>query len=189
MSSLHSSGRCWHPRASRRQGTSRTGPSTCARPCGSTRSPSASRRVGTSIRDRGPGQHRGGGGVSRGYRFLAPSTAISILDKTRSKPWGINGGGEGDSNHIAQNPSAANEIVKGGSFNTPGEGEVLVNNTGGDGGWGDHPYRRDPEIVDRAVRSGFVPLEAARDCYGLVVDPRTSAVDGEATSELRKEKR
>lgn len=165
MSSLHSSGRCRHPRASRPQGRSRTSPSTCARSGGITRSTSASRRIGTTIRDCGPGQHRGGAGVSHAYRCLGPSTAKSVLQKT----WGIDGGGEGYSNHIDLNPVIPSKIVEG-------------------GGWGD-TYERDPALVAREVWNGIVSLEAARAPYVAVVDPHTPAVDGEATADLRTRKR
>jgi N-methylhydantoinase B len=132
----------------------------------------------------GPGKYRGGVGVSRAYRFLAPSTAIAIVYKTRTKPWGIDGGFEGDNNHIVINPGSQDEIVKGGSYNTLDKDEVLVNNTGGGGGWGD-PYERDPALVAQDVRNGFVSFEAARDRYGVVIDPQTFRLDGGATYELR----
>jgi N-methylhydantoinase A len=35
--------------------------------------------------------HRGGAGVSRAYRFTAPSTGICLVYKTRTKPWPIGG--------------------------------------------------------------------------------------------------
>ncbi|MGF1617716.1 MAG: hydantoinase B/oxoprolinase family protein, partial [Acidimicrobiia bacterium] len=133
----------------------------------------------------GAGQHRGGVGVSRAYRFLAPSTAISILYKTKSKPWGINGGLEGDNNHIVLNPGTSNEVVQGGSYNTLAKDDVLVNNTGGGGGWGD-PHRRDPKLVADDVRNGFVSLRAAKDQYGVVVDPEAFTVDDDATAQLRE---
>ena len=62
--------------------------------------------------------------------------------------------------------------------------EVLVNDTGGGGGWGD-PFERDPAAVADDVRNGFVSVEAARRDYGVVVDAATFAVDEAATAELR----
>lgn len=132
----------------------------------------------------GLGQFRGGVGVSRVYRFNAPTTAISILYKTKSAPWGINGGGEGDPNHIVINPGTEQEERKGGSYNLLPADTALANNTGGGGGWGD-PRQRDPQKVARDVRNGFVSPESAQRDYGVALNPDTLEVDEPATAALR----
>ena len=132
----------------------------------------------------GPGKHRGGVGISRVYRFLAPSTAISVLYKTVSAPWGINGGKEAEPNHIVIDPGTENEERKGGSYNFLEAGQVLANNTGGGGGWG-NPFERDPALVAKDVRNGFVSVEAAERDYGVAVDPETFRVDTTRTATLR----
>jgi N-methylhydantoinase B len=120
----------------------------------------------------GAGRHRGGVGVGRSYRFTAPSTGICIVYKTKTRPWPIAGGREGDNNHIVLNPGTPSERVTGGSYNLLDTGEVLVNNTGGGGGYGD-PLERDPAAVAADVRNGFVSVGAALRDYGVVVDPAT----------------
>ena len=132
----------------------------------------------------GPGKHRGGVGISRVYRFLAPATAISILYKTKSPPWGINGGKEADPNHVVIDPGTENEERKGSSYNFLEAGQVLANNTGGGGGWG-NPFERDPALVAKDVRNGFVSVEAAERDYGVAVDPATFSVDTVRTATLR----
>ena len=132
----------------------------------------------------GPGKHRGGVGISRVYRFLAPATAISVLYKTVSPPWGINGGREAEPNHIVIDPGTENEERKGGSYNFLEAGQVLANNTGGGGGWG-NPFERDPALVAKDVRNGFVSVEAAERDYGVAVDPATFSVDTVRTATLR----
>ena len=132
----------------------------------------------------GPGKHRGGVGISRVYRFLAPATAISVLYKTVSPPWGINGGKEAEPNHIVIDPGTENEERKGGSYNFLEAGQVLANNTGGGGGWG-NPFERDPALVAKDVRNGFVSVEAAERDYGVAVDPATFGVDTVRTATLR----
>ena len=132
----------------------------------------------------GPGKHRGGVGVSRAYRFLAPTSAISILYKTISPPWGLEAGRPAKPNRIVVNPGTEAEQVKGGGLNQLAAGEVLVNDTGGGGGWGD-PFERDPEAVADDVRNGFVSLGAARTDYGVVLDETTLAVDVAATAGAR----
>jgi N-methylhydantoinase B len=132
----------------------------------------------------GPGEHRGGVGVGRAYRFLAPSTGICLVYKTRSKPWSIAEGREGTSNHVVLNPGTDREVVKGGSYNLLQVDEVLVNNTGGGGGYG-HPFRRNPARVADDVRNGFVSIEAAERDYGVSLDPRTFEVDTAGTERIR----
>ncbi|GAA5087353.1 N-methylhydantoinase B [Thermocatellispora tengchongensis] len=132
----------------------------------------------------GPGLHRGGVGVGRTYRFTAPSTGICLVYKTKTEPWAIGGGRPGKPNQIVLNPGTEREVVQGGSYNRLEAGEVLVNNTGGGGGYGD-PFLRDPARVARDVRNGFVSVEAAARDYGVAVDPATFEVDAEATARLR----
>ncbi len=56
----------------------------------------------------------------------------------------------------------------------------------GGGGWGS-PLRRDPEAVRRDVVNELVSPEAARDVYGVVLEPGTLAIDDAATAERRRE--
>ncbi|CCH77465.1 5-oxoprolinase (ATP-hydrolyzing) [Nostocoides japonicum T1-X7] len=133
----------------------------------------------------GAGAHRGGVGVGRAYRFTAPSTGICMTYKTRTRPWGIGEGREADNNHVIINPGRPDEVVKGPSYNHLATGDVLVNNTGGGGGWG-HPFDRDPALVARDVRNEFVSVAAAARDYGVVVDPTTFAIDSAATATLRR---
>ncbi|MEO3857997.1 hydantoinase B/oxoprolinase family protein [Acrocarpospora sp. B8E8] len=132
----------------------------------------------------GPGRFRGGVGVGRTYRFTAPSTGICLVYKTRTKPWAIGEGRPGENNHIVLNPGTDREVVQGGGYNHLEAGEVLVNNTGGGGGFG-HPFEREPERVARDVRNGFVSAAAAARDYGVAVDPDSHDVDAAATRRLR----
>lgn len=134
----------------------------------------------------GPGLHRGGVGVSRAYRFLAPSSGICLVYKTKTAPWPVAGGRPGDSNHIVLNPGTEREVRQGGGYNNLDAGEVLVNSTGGGGGYG-NPFERDPNRVRVDVRNGFVSVTAAAREYGVVVSPDTFEVDVDATARLRAE--
>ena len=128
----------------------------------------------------GAGEHRGGVGVSRVYRFTAPSTAICIVYKTASPPWAVAGGHEGVPNQIVVNPGTDREKRMAGSYNALEEGEVLANNTGGGGGYG-NPQLRDPSRVADDVSNGYVSVDAAERDYGVIVDPITFLVDESAT--------
>lgn len=133
----------------------------------------------------GAGTHRGGVGVGRVYRFTAPSIGICLVYKTKTKPWSIGGGLEGDNNHVILHPGTDREVVQGGSYNHMAAGDVLVNNTGGGGGYG-NPLLREPSRVAHDVRNGFVSVAAAERDYGVVVDPSSFLVDVPATSSRRE---
>jgi len=77
-------------------------------------------------------------------------------------------------------------VVQGGSYNRLQTDDVLVNNTGGGGGYGD-PFERDPGRVAADVRNGFVSLGSAEREYGVVLDPSTFEVDSAATARLRED--
>jgi N-methylhydantoinase B len=132
----------------------------------------------------GPGRNRGGVGVSRVYQFTAPSKAICLVYKTKTKPWALDGGMEAVSNSMIVNPGTEGEADRSGQVNFLEVGETLSNNTGGGGGYGD-PFERDPSRVASDVRNGFVsPGSALRD-YGVVVDESTFEVDVTATAQRR----
>jgi N-methylhydantoinase B len=133
----------------------------------------------------GAGLYRGGVGVGRSYRFTAPSSGICLVYKTKTKPWAIEGGLEGDNNHVILNPGTDREVVQGGSYNHLAAGDVLVNNTGGGGGYG-NPMLRDPSAVARDVRNGFVSVLAAERDYGVLIDPLTFKVDDTKTASRRE---
>jgi N-methylhydantoinase B len=66
------------------------------------------------------------------------------------------------------------------------EGDRLVFETAGAGGWGD-PLLRPAERVRVDVERGFVSAEEAEEFYGVVLVPEADGypVDDEATSSLR----
>lgn len=131
----------------------------------------------------GAGKYRGGVGVSRVYRFTAPATGICLVYKTKTKPWSIAGGHEGEPNRIVLNPDTPREVIQGGSYNHLEANDVLVNATGGGGGFG-VPFERDPAAVANDVRNGFVSPERAERDYGVSVGA-DFAVDFARTEQLR----
>ncbi|OGA48572.1 MAG: hypothetical protein A3G25_14670 [Betaproteobacteria bacterium RIFCSPLOWO2_12_FULL_63_13] len=64
------------------------------------------------------------------------------------------------------------------------KGDVLVKISGGGGGVG-LPTERPVELVALDVKDGMVSVQAARDIYGVAVDPRSFRVDEEETRRLR----
>ncbi|MCL4181827.1 MAG: hydantoinase B/oxoprolinase family protein [Burkholderiaceae bacterium] len=63
-------------------------------------------------------------------------------------------------------------------------GDVIDKRSSGGGGVGS-PWERDPEMVREDVENELVSLQAARDVYGVVIDPQTLKVDHGKTSDLR----
>ena len=88
----------------------------------------------------GRGEHRGGDGVRRALRILAPSGVVSVIsDRRRHAPAGLSGGQDG---HVGRNvvvrrgreetlPSKVTRPVR--------RGDVVVIETPGGGGWGVAP--------------------------------------------------
>ena len=87
---------------------------------------------------------------------------------------------------VVFDPWTENEERKGGSYNFLEAGQVLANNTGGGGGGWGNPFERDPALVAKDVRNGFVSVEAAERDYGVAVDPATFSVDTARTATLRR---
>jgi N-methylhydantoinase B len=151
-----------------------------------TKAPILVERYGLRQDSAGPGQHRGGLGVSRAYRFLANSTALTLVKKTKTKPWGMAGAKEGENGHIILRPGTDRETLTGAVYEQMEAQDVLVNNSGGGGGWGD-PLRRDPQKVLADVRNDYVSLSSAREDYGVIIQPDTLELDLAATNALRQQ--
>jgi N-methylhydantoinase B len=62
----------------------------------------------------GPGEHRGGLGVSRTFCLLASGSALTLVKKTKTKPWGMAGGRDGENGHVILWPGTEREVVTGG---------------------------------------------------------------------------
>jgi N-methylhydantoinase B len=150
-----------------------------------TKSPMIIESYGYRPDSAGPGRNRGGVGVSRVYRFTAPSKAICLVYKTKSRPWALDGGSESVPNAMIVNPGTKDEVDRSGQVNFLQAGDVLANNTGGGGGYG-HPFERDPKRVSTDARNGFVSVVAAARDYGVVLDASTFIVDAEATARARE---
>jgi N-methylhydantoinase B len=137
----------------------------------------------------GPGQWRGGLGLTREVRIQAPDARLSVLaEKANLPPFGVCGGGSGAPNRFwvrrgdrAIQPSPLPGKV---SAFPMAPDDVLVMESSGGGGFGD-PTERDPVQVAADVSEGYVTLEAARAVYGVVL--AQGEVDVGATARRRAE--
>jgi N-methylhydantoinase B len=138
----------------------------------------------------GAGKFRGGLGLDVHVRnFVEGRWNMHAPARIDNPPWGLWNGKPGHSSKYliklpgdnAFNEKEANRLP------TPPETEVIVRSNGG-GGWGD-PLERDPERVRWDVIEGYVTVEHARDDYGVVLDPKSYAIDQAATEKLRAQLR
>jgi N-methylhydantoinase B len=65
-------------------------------------------------------------------------------------------------------------------------GDAYVLRSGGGGGYG-FAWERPADSVAEDVRQGYVGIDAAAEHYGVVVDPKSFAVDQTATDKRRAE--
>ena len=143
----------------------------------------------TSLREDsgGPGRWRGGLGLVRAVRILAPSTQLSVLaEKAVLPPFGVCGGFAGACNRFyvrRDGVAIAPSPLPGKVSAFPIEhGDVLMMESSGGGGFGD-PLERDLAAVAADVAEGYVTREGAAEIYGVVW--RGDAIDAPATAARR----
>ena len=134
----------------------------------------------------GAGKNRGGLGLDVTIRNLVDAKWNLIRPRRNlCPPWGLNGGKPGTNGDYLVREPGDNDFHTTEAFMhpVPKDTRVIVR-TGGGGGWGD-PYQRDPEKVRWDVVEGLVSVDVARRDYGVVLDPKTYAIDAAATAKLR----
>jgi N-methylhydantoinase B len=134
----------------------------------------------------GPGKYRGSCGLRKDIRFLGERGSVSNLsDRHRFKPPGLFGGESGALGRTVLNPGDAEEQDLHAKAIYPlAHGDLVSLRVSGSGGYGD-PRQRDPALVGRDVALGYVSIEKARECYGVVIDPASGVVDVAATTLVR----
>ena len=138
----------------------------------------------------GAGEWRGGMGTIYRWRVDAPGIAAAHFgggNRPATAPFGLEGGLAAPHHRLSLRKGTGEVIeVDTESFYNLEENDVYEIYESGGGGYGD-PKRRPAEKVRDDVRDGLVSVEAAKDLYGVVVDPRTFEVDSASTAELRGE--
>ncbi|MDE0060319.1 MAG: hydantoinase B/oxoprolinase family protein, partial [Defluviicoccus sp.] len=138
----------------------------------------------------GPGRWRGGLGVATSMRIEGEDvTAVAFGDgiEEGARAFGLFGGEKGSVNTSSfQLPDGSERVPRSKEIlhGIP-PGTIFRQRAGGGGGYGP-PRERPAELVAAEVRDGVISLEAARDVYGVAVDPETLELDREATAALRK---
>ncbi|MFK8013940.1 MAG: hydantoinase B/oxoprolinase family protein [Gammaproteobacteria bacterium] len=138
----------------------------------------------TIIDSGGAGYHRGGNGLSMGYRFLEPGEISIHDDRWLTYPWGVTGGEPGRRSEkilhradgtVEKLPSKCDRIKVEAN-------DLLYFDTWGGGGCGD-PFKREPERVLFDVKAGLVSQKGARR-YGVVIN-NDMTVNEKRTATLR----
>jgi len=136
----------------------------------------------------GAGRHRGGLGRRMVFEIpndeYAPKPPVRLgiqSGRFRYPPEGLAGGQPG---------SRAQFLVNGEPGNPYGltqlqPGDVVTMDAAGGGGHG-ASLERDPDKVWRDVEEGYVTRDAARDVYGVALDPEAREMDVVATAQLRQ---
>jgi N-methylhydantoinase B len=114
----------------------------------------------------GAGRFRGGCGIRRDIRFRSAGEFLSVIKKTKTRPWALEGGAEPEANQVIVFPGTDREqrVSTRRVAVVPGDRVTLL--TAGGGGHGD-PRLRDPDAVRRDIAEGYLSPEAARDVYGI----------------------
>jgi N-methylhydantoinase B len=105
----------------------------------------------------GAGTRRGGLGLRRAYRVLAPEvTLTTMLERRLVPPWGAAGGADGAPFRITLNPGPEGREVKGKETLALRLGDLVVIETSGGGGFGP-PAARSADAMARDQREGYAP--------------------------------
>jgi N-methylhydantoinase B len=153
-----------------------------------TRYPLLVERHALDTESAGAGRHRGGCGVVKDYVILAEANVMLAggNDSKVDPPWGLFGGGDGTTARYVPFAGTDDEQVIDERVNFFGplkKGDRVSVHSSGGGGWGD-PLERDPELVERDVRLGYISAEKSREVYGVVIRDDGTA-DLAATDTLR----
>ena len=113
----------------------------------------------------GAGKYRGGLGIDSHYRALEECHITVPFERTKTPPWGLEGGGAARTNRfrIRYPDGRVEEYSKVTALHVP-IGAILEVESGGGGGFGS-PLQRDPEAVHSDIREGFISEAAARRDY------------------------
>jgi len=135
----------------------------------------------------GAGHWRGGIGVRRAYRILAPEALLQMrTDRVLFRPYGLAGGEEGG-------PSRNTMVRNGETHPLPGkitmnveQDTVIIHDQAGGGGFGD-PLTRDAVLVLEDIRDGKITPAYARERHGIVLGAN-GLVDEAGSQSLRQTK-
>ena len=135
----------------------------------------------------GAGQYRGGVGIRRSYRILAPEALLQMrTDRVAFQPYGLNGGEPGGQTRNFIEIGNERNALPGKITTTVARNTLIIHEQAGAGGFG-NPLLRDPEQVREDFVDGKITAAFAERHYAVRFGPR-GALDLEATARLRSER-
>ena len=136
----------------------------------------------------GAGKYRGGLGIEREFRLLAEEATFQLRsDRSDFTPWGVMGGKPGTPTENYLNPGTdREEKLPGKTLRQLKKGDLYRVVQAGAGGYGDPLEREMYAVADDVEQEKLTPDYVRRE-YGVVVDPKTLALDVSATEKLRAE--
>jgi N-methylhydantoinase B len=113
----------------------------------------------------GPGKYRGGLGADFAFHMLEESWLTCVVERTKTPPWGIEGGLPGRPNGVVVTyaDGSVKRLGKATRVRVP-KGAAFELRCGGGGGYGP-PGERSVEAVLADVREGYVSEAQARRDY------------------------
>ena len=136
----------------------------------------------------GPGEFRGGHGITKEFTFEEDGAITFQDDRAHTYPWGVDGGKYAKtSEKTLIRADGSEESLPSKVEGVPvSAGDRLLFSTAGGGGLGD-PLERPPETIATEVRRGLISAAAAAEEYGVVLE--AGVVEETATAERRSELR
>ena len=135
----------------------------------------------------GPGRWRGGIGIRRSYRILAPEALLQLRsDRVAFRPYGLDGGGEGGASRNTIEIDGEETPIPAKVTMTVRQGVLIVHEQAGAGGFGD-PFQRPTRLVLEDLLDGKITADFARTQHGVVVT-EACTVDELASAQLRSDK-
>lgn len=136
----------------------------------------------------GPGQWRGGNGMHYKWKVMADNIAFAMFGsgiREETAPFGLMGGKSAPctSQYLIKN-NGEKEWLDVNRFVHCNKGDVIEILSSGGGGFGD-PQRRPQELVLEDVFNGIVSVTAAKEQYGVSIEPSTMTVKQDETNKLR----
>ena len=135
----------------------------------------------------GAGQQRGGIGVVKVYRVLAPCRINLKIDRTKCLPWGLKGGKPGKPSGVCiMRKNGDKEFVLKGDHPVF-EGDRILIETAGGGGYG-NPLDRPVSKIQQDLALGYVTPAAATEDYGIIFHA-LGGVDEASTAQHRAQRK
>ncbi len=137
----------------------------------------------------GAGKYRGSLSIYKQWRFLQPGKVMVRTNRLLRASDGMNGGAPGSLSTNILNPEKDNvELPRKAHMHLEVRpGDRIYHVVSGSGGHG-NPWEREPEKVLADVKDDKLTLAAAREQYGVVIDPQGFTIDREKTTALRQKR-